>query len=243
MKKCVLVTGSSNGIGKETARAFAKDGYNVAVNYLNDEKSANELCREIETYGVKAFCYKADVSDKAQVENMFSRIAKDLGGVDVLVNNAGISSIKMLCDVTEEEWDRTFDVNVKSAYLCSNAACGYMVHNKYGRIINVSSVWGIRGASCEVHYSASKSALAGFTKALAKELALSGITVNCVCPGFIDTRMNCHLDENERSSVIDEIPMNRAGKPEEVAQAILFFASEKASYITAQVLGVDGGWN
>ena len=115
--------------------------------------------------------------------------------------------------------------------------------NKFGRIINVSSVWGIRGASCEVHYSASKSALVGFTKALAKELALSGITVNCVCPGFIDTRMDCHLDENERASVIDEIPMNRAGKPEEVAQAILFFASEKASYITAQVLGVDGGWN
>lgn len=243
MNKCVLVTGSSNGIGRETAIAFAKDGYNVAVNYLNDENGARELCAELRNYGVKAFCYGADVSDKAQVGKMFEGIQKDLGGIDVLVNNAGISGIKMLCDVSEKEWDRTFEVNVKSAYLCSNAASGYMVHNKFGRIINVSSVWGVRGASCEVHYSASKSALIGFTKALAKELALSGITVNCVCPGFIDTRMNSHLDGDERAAVIEEIPMNRAGKPEEVAQAILFLASEKASYITAQVLGVDGGWN
>ena len=241
--KTVLVTGASDGIGAETARLFAKNGYNVAVNYNTGKQRAETLAAELEDGGAKVLCVKADVSRSDEVLNMFREIDGVFGGVDVLVNNAGVSSVKMLCDVSEQEWDRTFDVNVKGAYLCSNAAASFMVHNKFGRIINISSVWGIRGASCEVHYSASKASLIGFTKALAKELSLSGITVNCVCPVLIDTKMNAHLSDEELSALYSEIPVGRAGSAAEVANAVLFLADEKSAYITGQTLCVDGGWS
>ena len=173
---------------------------------------------------------------------MVKQIEGDLGQITVLVNNAGIAEQALFSDITEEMWDRMFGVNVKGAYNCTQAVLPHMIHNKYGRIINVSSMWGISGASCEVHYSASKAALIGFTKALAKEVGLSGITVNCVAPGVIATEMNGHLSEDIIEELKNETPLNRIGTPEDVAEAIFFLASDKASFITGQTLSVDGGF-
>ena len=243
MNRCALVTGASGEIGAEIARQLAKSGYAVVINYNSGKAAAERLCGELLSCGAKAICIGADVSNKAQVDGMFLKAEQTFGKVDVLVNNAGVSSIKMLCDVDEAEWDRTFDINVKGAYLCCNAASGKMIHNKFGRIINISSVWGVRGASCEVHYSASKSALIGFTKALAKEYALSGITVNCVSPGFIDTKMNAHISDCDKAALFEEIPVGRAGTPFEVARAVCFLCDENSGYITGQNICVDGGWS
>lgn len=240
--KTVLVTGASGGIGKAICLEFARGGYNVALCYNNGENEAKILEKEILNFNKNVMSVKCDLTDALQIKNMIKLVNEKFGGVDVLVNNAGVSSIKMLCDVSEKEWDNTFDVNVKSAYLCINEVSPYMVHNKWGRIINISSVWAHMGSACEAHYCASKSALLGLTKALSKELALSGITVNCVSPGLIDTKMNAHLTDDEMSDVLNEIPMGRIGKPEDVANAVMFLASEKSSYITGQTICVDGGW-
>lgn len=242
MKKTVLITGASGGIGRATALAFAKSGYNVAVHYNKSHDAAEELCREIKTLGVKAIAVQAEISDRTAVEKMFSETKAALGAVGVLVNNAGIAEQALFSDITEEMWDRMFNVNVKGAYLCTKAALTDMIHEKWGRIINISSMWGISGASCEVHYSASKAALIGFTKALAKEVGLSGITVNCIAPGVIDTRMNGHLSPDIMEELKNETPLNRIGTPEDVAEAILFLAGHKASFITGQVISVDGGF-
>lgn len=240
--KTVLITGSSRGIGRATAVAFAKNDYNVAVNYNKSSEAAENLCSELEQFGVKVKTFQADVSDKVSVNEMVKQIEADLGQITVLVNNAGIAEQALFSDITEEMWDRMFDVNVKGVYNCTQAVLPHMIHNKYGRIINVSSMWGISGASCEVHYSASKAALIGFTKALAKEVGLSGITVNCVAPGVIATEMNGHLSEDIIEELKNETPLNRIGTPEDVAEAILFLASDKASFITGQTLSVDGGF-
>jgi len=241
--KNVLVTGATGGIGRAVAEAFCKCGYNVALHTHSKTDSANKLALEAaKNYGVKTCAVSADISKGKEVEEMFRRLENDFGKIDVLVNNAGVSLVSMLCDTTEEDWDRVMDINLKGAFLCSKAVCGNMVHNKWGRIINISSVWGVCGASCEVAYSASKAGLVGFTKALAKELAPSGITVNAVSPGLIDTEMNSHLSEGDVKTLCDEIPVGRMGTPEEVANAVLFLASEGASYVTAQNITVDGGW-
>lgn len=242
MNKTVLITGSSRGIGRAAAVTFAKNGYNVAVNYNKSSEAAERLCSELEQLGVKSIAFQADVSDKSAVNEMVKQIEADLGQITVLVNNAGIAEQALFSDITEEMWDRMFDVNVKGAYNCTQAVLPHMIHNKYGRIVNVSSMWGISGASCEVHYSASKAALIGFTKALAKEVGLSGITVNCVAPGVIATEMNGHLSEDIIEELKNETPLNRIGTPEDVAEAIFFFASDKASFITGQILSVDGGF-
>ena len=242
MNKTVLITGSSRGIGRAAAVTFAKNGYNVAVNYNESSEAAERLCSELEQLGVKSIAFQADVSDKSAVNEMVKQIEADLGQITVLVNNAGIAEQALFSDITEEIWDRMFDVNVKGAYNCTQAVLPHMIHNKYGRIVNVSSMWGISGASCEVHYSASKAALIGFTKALAKEVGLSGITVNCVAPGVIATEMNGHLSEDIIEELKNETPLNRIGTPEDVAEAIFFFASDKASFITGQILSVDGGF-
>ena len=240
--KTVLITGSSRGIGRATAVTFAKNGYNVAVNYNKSSEAAENLCYELERYGVKAKTFQANVADKFAVNEMVKQIEADFGRISVLVNNAGIAEQALFSDITEEMWDRMFDVNVKGAYNCTQAVLPHMIHNKYGRIINVSSMWGISGASCEVHYSASKAALIGFTKALAKEVGLSGITVNCVAPGVIATEMNGHLSEEIIEELKNETPLNRIGTPEDAAEAIFFLASDKASFITGQTLSVDGGF-
>lgn len=241
--KNVLVTGATGGIGMAIAEAFAQKGYNVALHTCTKKELAEELSYSLsEKYGVKTTCVFADVSKESGAKDMFSLLEKDFGGVDILVNNAGISSVMMLCDTTEDEWDRVVDINLKGVFLCSKEASKNMVHNKWGRIINISSVWGISGASCEVAYSASKAGVIGFTKALAKELAPSGITVNAVSPGLIDTPMNSHLSRDDINDLCNEIPVGRMGTPREVAHTVLFLADENSSYITAQNITVDGGW-
>lgn len=241
--KNVLVTGATGGIGNAIAREFAKEGYNVALHSRTQEQKARDLAKELESlYSVKTSFVTCDVSDKKQVDEMFCFLEKNFGKIDILVNNAGVSSVMMLCDTDEEEWDRVLGINLKGVYLCSKRASENMVHNKWGRIINISSVWGNVGASCEVAYSASKSGVVGFTRGLAKELAPSGITVNAISPGLIDTKMNSHLTNDDIKALLDEIPLCRMGKATDVAYATLFLADEKASYITAQNISVDGGW-
>lgn len=242
MGRTVLITGASRGIGRATAVVFAKNGFNVAVNYCRSEDKAKDLIDELKGYGVKAAAYRADVSDKSAVTEMFRRAEAELDKISVLVNNAGIAEQALFSDITEEMWDRMFDVNVKGAYNCTQAALPSMIHEKYGRIVNVSSMWGISGASCEVHYSASKAALIGFTKALAKEVGLSGITVNCIAPGVIETDMNAAISEEEMNVLKEDTPLNRIGTPDDAAEAIFFLASDKAGFITGQVLSVDGGF-
>ena len=226
-----LITGASRGIGAACARALKAAGYDVIINYNNSEKEAQELAKEL---GAKAI--KADVSDTAQVRKMFD----EAGGVDVLVCNAGISMFKMFCDMTADDWNRIFSVNFGGTVNCIEAVLPSMVHNKFGRIITLSSIWGVTGASCESAYSATKAAIIGLTKSLAKELGPSGITVNCVAPGVIDTDMNAHLTADVLEELKDETPVCSIGKAEDVAQAVCYFAS--APFVTGQVLGVNGGF-
>ena len=235
----VLITGSSKGIGESIARAFYSMGENVIINYFSGEERAKKIAGDLGG----SMCVKADVSDNAQVDTMFSLIEKQFGSVDVLVNNAGVAPLqKVVQDVDEGEFDRTLKVNLKGAFNCTKRAVDGMIAKGFGRIINVSSIWGVVGGSCEAVYSMTKAGIIGFTKALAKELAPSGITVNAVAPGFIDTSMNAHLSEADVKAFEQEIPLGRIGKPEEVASAVLFLASRSASYITGQVLGIDGGY-
>lgn len=226
-----LITGASRGIGAACARALKAAGYDIIINYNNSEKEAQDLAAEL---GAKAI--KADVSDAAQVRKMFD----EAGSVDVLVCNAGISMFKMFCDMTADDWNRIFSVNFGGTVNCIEAVLPSMVHNKFGRIITLSSIWGVTGASCESAYSATKAAIIGLTKSLAKELGPSGITVNCVAPGVIDTDMNAHLTADVLEELKDETPVCSIGKAEDVAQAVCYFAS--APFVTGQVLGVNGGF-
>ncbi len=240
--KTVLITGASRGIGRAAALEFAKNGWQVAVNYNKSETAAKELCDEITAFGGFAKVYQADVSDNTEVLGMVDTVVADFGGVDALVNNAGIALGQgLFTDFTDSDAKQVFDTNVFGMMNCSRAIISHFVSKKSGKIINVSSVWGITGGSCEVIYSASKAAVIGFTKALAKELAPSGICVNCVAPGFIETDMNSHLAKADIEAFCEDIPLGRTGKAEEVAKSIYFLASSDASYITGQVLTVDGG--
>lgn len=242
MPETVIITGASRGIGRAAALLFGKNGYNVIVNYSSSAEKAEEVCAEINSSGGCAFPFKADVSDRAAVDRMTAFAKEKFGGADILVNNAGIAEQIMFCDITEEKWDRLFAVDVKGVYNCTQSVLPHMVHNKYGRIINVSSMWGITGASCEVHYSAAKAAVIGFTKALAKELGPSGITVNAVAPGVIATEMNGRLDPETMAALKEETPLERIGTPEDVAETIFFLASPRASFITGETISVNGGF-
>ena len=241
MKKTALVTGASGGIGGAAALALAQEGFRVALVYNSSEKAAKQLAAKLNRI-TDAFVCKADVSNREDVDRAFETAAEEFGGVSVLVNCAGISQQKLFTDITQEDFDRMMAVNVKGVFNCCQAALPFMIKNKRGKIINVSSMWGVSGASCEVHYSASKAAVIGLTKALARELAPSNIQVNCIAPGVIDTKMNACFSENELNALKAEIPLGRFGKPEEVASLISFLASEKADYITAQVIGIDGAF-
>lgn len=240
--KTVLVTGASRGIGRETARLFGEKGWNVAVNYNKHKEEAERLCEEIRSYGGTAEYFGADVSDAALVEKMVGQVLERFDTIDALVNNAGIAPIQgLFTDFSHGDVKRVFDTNVFGMMHCCRSVIPHMVHNKCGRIVNVSSVWGICGASCEAIYSSAKAAVIGFTKALAKELAPSGINVNCVAPGMIDTDMNSHLTQEDMDAFCDEVPLQRIGRAEEVAESIFFLATEGAAYITGQVLTIDGG--
>ena len=230
----VLVTGASRGIGYATARAFAERGDTVFATYKSTADTLPSLAKEkLAGEVIPVYC---DVSDEESVKALFSEI----GNVDILVNNAGIAQFALLSDISGSDWDRMLDTNLKSTFLCSKEASKGMIRRGSGRIINISSIWGIVGASCETHYSASKAGLIGFTRALAKELGPSGITVNCVSPGVIDTDMNAHLSDEDMKVLCDETPLGKIGKAEDVAQAVLFFAD--AAFVTGENLSVGGGF-
>lgn len=233
----VLVTGGSRGIGRACVKSFAKRGDSVAFIYRADHSSAASLSAEC---GALAICADLSVADEARRAVEDARTA--LGGIDVLINNAGISQIKLLSDVSDEDWRKMIDTNLSSAFYVTRATLSDMVGQKFGRIINIGSMWGKSGASCEAHYSASKAALRGLTTALAKELGPSGITVNAIEPGVIATDMNASLGEDIINELIEATPLCRIGTPEDVAALACFLASEDASFITGQIIGVDGGF-
>ena len=236
MAKVVLVTGGSRGIGKAICEKFAEEGYTVAVNYEKSEEKANLLAEKI---GGRA--YLADVSNYEEVSSMFDKIERELGNVDILINNAAISVVGVFQDCTDEEWERIFGVNVKGVFNCCKRAVGNMLKKQSGSIVNISSIWGVTGGSCECHYSATKAAVIGYTKAMAKELGPSGIRVNCVAPGAVDTDMNAHLSKEDWEEIEEETPLCKTGSADEIAEAVYFAASEKASYMTGAVLNVNGG--
>lgn len=242
MRKVVLITGASRGIGRETARVLARKGYTVIVNFHNSSDAAKQLVDELREGGVDAEAICADVGDAAQVSAMVDDIVRRYGRIDALVNNAGIAMQKVLCDVTDDDWRRMMTVNADSVFYTCRSVLPGMIARQNGRIVNVSSMWGVVGASCEVVYSAAKAAVIGFSKALAKEVGLSGITVNCIAPGVIDTDMCAGFDERTRTELAEETPLGRLGTAADVAAAVAFLLSDEASFITGQVLGVNGGF-
>ena len=234
--KNVLITGGSRGIGKACVYEFSNNGYRVFLNYNKSSDEAEKIKNE-----TGAVIVKADVSDSKQVNGMAEFIHTNYGKIDVIVNNAGISQQKLFTDITENDWDRMFDVNMKSMYLVTKAFVDDMIYKHSGKIINISSMWGVTGGSCEVHYSAAKAAVIGFTKALAKEVGPSHIQVNCVAPGVIKTAMNSHLDKQTLEMLKEETPLGVIGTTEDVAQMVGFLASDHSDFITGQVFGINGG--
>ncbi|CAM4262018.1 elongation factor P 5-aminopentanone reductase [Paenibacillus typhae] len=238
----VLITGGSGGIGGAIAERFASVGMNIVIHYMNSHEAANDVARRCLAMGAKVMTVAADMKDRSQLLRMAERLESSGMLPDILVNNAGKAHYGMLADVTEEEWDEVMAVNLKGIFLCSQIFMPYMVSQRFGRIINVSSVWGISGASCEVAYSASKGGVNAFTKALAKELAPSGVTVNAVAPGAVNTAMLNNLQEDELRMLEEEIPAGRLASPEEVASLVYFLALPESGYITGQVISPNGGW-
>lgn len=238
--KTVLITGGTKGIGKAIALEFLKLGYEVVINYHEDEQTALATQEEFNMQGFCPILMRADVSDINEVREMFKEFFGIYDRLDVLVNNAGISLIRVIQETSPSDWDRIFAVNVKGVYNCSRAVADKMIGAGGGSIINISSIWGEVGASCEVAYSASKGAVIAFTKALSKELAPSNVRVNCVSPGVIDTQMNSHLTGEELEELISAIPAGRIGYPEDVAKACAYLA--EADYVTGEILSVGGGF-
>lgn len=241
MARVVLVTGASGGIGGAVARLFAQNGDCVALHAFHSSARAASLSRELNAQGGHTLAVQADLRERAQVEEMFTRVRQAFGDAEVLVNNAGVAQQKLFTDITEAEWHDMLEVHAGGTFRCCQCALPAMISKKNGRIVNVSSMWGQTGGSCEVHYSAAKAAVIGLTKALAKELGPSGITVNCVAPGVIDTPMLAGLTQEDRTALAEGTPLCRLGTPEDVAAAVYFLAGEGASFITGQVLAPNGG--
>ena len=241
MRRVVWITGAAKGIGGAIAEKLAEDGFAVVLHYHRSEAAALALAERLRKTGAEVLPVCADVTDAAQVENAYAAICLQFGHVDALVNNAGIAAGRLFTDITEEEWRQMQAVHVDGAYRCCRAVLPDMIRRKSGAIVNISSMWGVVGASCEVHYSAAKAGLIGLTKALAKEVAPSGITVNAVSPGVINTEMVTKLGKDTVDMLREEIPVMRLGTPEDVANAVSFLADDRASYITGQVLSVNGG--
>lgn len=242
MRRCALVTGASRGIGRAAAAALAREGWPVCVNFLERRDAAESLVSELRAQGLPAMAFQADVTDREAVEAMIQAASEELGPVELLVNNAGISQYGLFQDVDDAAWDRVLAVNLTGPRNAIRAALPHMLSEKRGCVVNISSMWGLRGASCEAAYAAAKAGLIGLTRSLALELAPSGIRVNCVAPGCVETDMVRALGEETRAMLAEETPLGRLGRPEDVAEAVVFLASEKASFITGQVLTADGGF-
>ena len=240
-RKIVLITGASRGIGKETAKVYAENGYNVAINYVSDKTDVEGIKKEFEDMGVKCLMVKADVSNEEDVNNMVESVISEFGKIDVLVNNAGITKDTLLMRMSKEDFDKVIDINLKGTFLVTKAVTKYMMKKRYGSIINLASVVGVVGNSGQSNYSASKAGIIGFTKSVAKELASRNIRANAVAPGFIETDMTNVLKDDIKENIGNQIPLKRMGTAREVAEVIYFLGTEKSSYITGQVINIDGG--
>ena len=239
--KCALVTGGSRGIGRAVCLELARQGARVAVNYAGNAAAAEETVKACQDLGAEAFAIQADVADAAACDAMVKEVLARFGRVDILVNNAGVTRDGLMLTMKESDWDTVLDTNLKGAFQCMKAVYRPMMKQKYGRVVNLSSIVGVRGNAGQANYSASKAGLIGLTKSLAKELAARKVTVNAVAPGFIDTDMTAALPEKAREAMLASIPMGRLGQAEDVARAVAFFAGDESAYVTGQVLCVDGG--
>ncbi|MDU5081951.1 3-oxoacyl-[acyl-carrier-protein] reductase [uncultured Tissierella sp.] len=239
--KVALITGGSRGIGKEIALELAKNGVNIAITYVNNLEKAKGVLDDIKSYGVKAVAIKANVSVEEDVLRMIKTIEEELGTIDILVNNAGVTKDNLIIRMKEEDWDEVMDVNLKGTFLCTKAVSRIMMKKKYGKIINITSVVGIIGNAGQGNYSASKAGVIGFTKSMARELASRGIRVNAIAPGFIETDMTDVLKDEIKEAMLKSIPLNSFGNPKDIANLVVFLASERSDYIIGQVINVDGG--
>ena len=240
-RKVVLVTGGSRGIGREVAEVYAENGYDVVINYVSDKTDVEGIKKEFEEKGVKYLLVKADVSKAEDVDNMVEEAIKEFGKIDVLVNNAGITRDTLLMRMSEEDFDKVIEINLKGTYLVTKAVTKYMMKKRQGSIINLASVVGVVGNAGQTNYAASKAGIIGFTKSVAKELASRNIRANAVAPGFIATDMTSVLSDSVKENINAQIPLKRMGTAREVAEVIYFLGSEKSSYITGQVINIDGG--
>lgn len=241
VNKIVVVTGSSRGIGAEIVKLLAKSGHTVILNYSKSEDCAKSVENELKNLGYTVDIFKADVSKKEEAESLVKFAVNKYGRIDVLINNAGISQTKLFTDITDEDWQNMLNNNLNSAFYCTREAVKNMIHNKQGLIINMSSIWGVTGASMEVHYSTAKAGLIGFTKALAKELGPSNIRVNAIAPGIIDTDMCSEYSVKEKDKIKEEIPLERIGTAENIAKCVKWLIED--DYVTGEVISINGGWN
>ena len=239
--KCAVITGASRGLGKCIATKFAKEGANVVINYRNNEEEALKVKQELEDLGSQVLVVKADVSELEQAENLIKEAKKEFGRVDILVNNAGITKDNLIIRMKEEDFDSVIKTNLKGAFNCLKAVTPIMLKQKYGKIVNMASVVGVVGNPGQVNYCASKAGLIGMTKSLAKEIGSRNITVNAIAPGFIDTDMTKILSDDQKKKILSQIPLNKFGNVEDIANVALFLGSENSNYITGQVIHVDGG--
>lgn len=241
MRKIIIVTGASRGIGREIAKELAIKGNIVIANYNKSENKIIELKKELEEKDIKIDTYKADVSKREEAKKLVQFTIEKYGKIDVLINNAGISQIKEFTQITDDDWNNMINTNLNSVFYMSQETCKNMIHNKKGCIINISSIWGITGASCEVHYSVSKAGVDALTKALAKELGPSNTRVNSVAPGIINTEMNSHLSEEEIERLKEEIPLEKIGRTQDIEKCIEWLIEDE--YTTGQIISINGGWN
>ena len=240
MNKVVIVTGASKGIGREIAKGLAKKGYQIIANYNKSEEQIIKLKEELDKENIKIDIFKADISKREETKKLIDYAINKFGKIDVLINNAGISQFKEFTQITDKDWENMINTNLNSVFYMTQEACKNMIHNKNGCIINISSIWGLVGSSCEVHYSVSKAGIDAMTKSLAKELGPSNIRVNSIAPGMIDTDMNKNLNEEEINQIKEEIPLEKIGKTKDIEKCIEWLIEDE--YTTGQIISINGGW-